>query len=647
MGSTIDASLLDADAMDEQMGGSTKAATMSGSTARLSVAHVAREKKDKGTSDFGEALSDSFRLDLDDVNGEVVLLRWGADLVMESPVGEDGARNAELMRYGKGRTHSLQLISHIEGNGTPLPILRRLLQLDGNMLLVPPPSPIADPVGADLMDIPRVLSRIQSDCAQSTETKSCIAVATASSARPAHLPPSLCYASVLCVSGVKPIESYNRLSALTLLSVLKPRMAAHDEGKHDGSVDLLISGCEVSLWLGEQFAADLHRTFPKLKIVTLSANKLLGQLGQSSPVPQLNFAFHDASLDLTNSPILLISQSGGTFATLACANLLQSFTPHIFAVTSEWDTQVASAIRRHAAGKISFRSYIFTTFAGIRPAEPCTVSVAATHQLLTQILLHLMQHVHRHVSPGMWAEASQHECTCGSTFAPSEVAELAQLNASNIRALSDIVGIQEEAGEPICETATSAALRAQGRKWAQHVLEGPISWMLCAAYIAVTVVSANTPFSLIYFAVEECARHRRHSTLMYNSTASCTCDGATPMHLTEDADTYAAWLLARYVIRVLDALVYIFLPWWTTVYTQSAPDSHAQRLKPACAPEPSALTAMVWIALCRCYYVLCKVVHGCTGSLAVCCLLATSHMLHSAWRLMSPSFLLSRTRMRL
>ena len=76
--------------------------------------------------------------------------------------------------------------------------------------------------------------------------------------------------------------------------------------------------------------------------MTLSANKLLGELGQSFPVPQLNFPFHGSSLDLKETPCLLISHSGGTFATLACSNLLKSYTPYIFAVTSEWDTQVRS-----------------------------------------------------------------------------------------------------------------------------------------------------------------------------------------------------------------------------------------------------------------------------------------------------------------
>ena len=40
-----------------------------------------------------------------------------------------------------------------------------------------------------------------------------------------------------------------------------------------------------------------------------------------------------------------------------------------------------------------FESRIFATGVGVRPAEPCSLTVAATHQLLTQILLHLMYSV--------------------------------------------------------------------------------------------------------------------------------------------------------------------------------------------------------------------------------------------------------------
>ena len=160
---------------------------------------------------------------------------------------------------------------------------------------------------------------------------------------------------------------------------MKKRMRMRDEivGSSDGaeidrqrrSVDLLIIGCEVSLWLGEQFHADLHRVFPRLRIVTMSANKLLGQLGQRLPIPQTSFPFHDGSLNLFDTPCLLISHSGGTFSTLGCCNLLKSFTPHIFAVTSDWDTQLTASIRlgAHGRSKKTMASYVLTTHVGFRP----------------------------------------------------------------------------------------------------------------------------------------------------------------------------------------------------------------------------------------------------------------------------------------
>ena len=40
--------------------------------------------------------------------------------------------------------------------------------------------------------------------------------------------------------------------------------------------------------------------------------------------------------------MLLISHSGGTFPPLNVSNLLKGYTPHLFVVTSEWDTQARS-----------------------------------------------------------------------------------------------------------------------------------------------------------------------------------------------------------------------------------------------------------------------------------------------------------------
>ena len=52
------------------------------------------------------------------------------------------------------------------------------------------------------------------------------------------------------------------------------------------------------------------------------------------------------------------------------------------------------------------RSYIFVTHVGLRPAEPCSISVVATHQLLTQILLYTMYYI-RHFDVRRTATASR------------------------------------------------------------------------------------------------------------------------------------------------------------------------------------------------------------------------------------------------
>ena len=91
---------------------------------------------------------------------------------------------------------------------------------------------------------------------------------------------------------------------------------------------VVITGCEVSLWAGEQFASDMRLVFPKLKIEVLSANKILGSLGQRFAVPQPGFPHHRSALFLSKTTmVLIVSHSGSTFSSLASANLLKVVTP--------------------------------------------------------------------------------------------------------------------------------------------------------------------------------------------------------------------------------------------------------------------------------------------------------------------------------
>ena len=87
---------------------------------------------------------------------------------------------------------------------------------------------------------------------------------------------------------------------------------------HANRVYLLI---KVSLWVGEQFASDLGAVMPGMSIKCISSNKILSLLGQNLPGPQTGFDFSEETWDLTNTIVLIISHSGGTFAPLAVRKL--------------------------------------------------------------------------------------------------------------------------------------------------------------------------------------------------------------------------------------------------------------------------------------------------------------------------------------
>ena len=295
---------------------------------------------------------------------------------------------------------------------------------------------------------------------------------------------------------------------------------------------------------------------------------------------QAGFLFHGESHSFRKSVVLLLTHSGGTFATLACANMLKAFTTDLFAVTSEWDTQVARVVREglclydtclrplyhmhmhmhmhmHAhimhiciciriwlqvarvvreglpgdrrKQNISFMSYVFVTFAGPRLAEPCSVSAVAMHQLLTQLLLHTMRYLKQPKGADQQLTSGSAHAPFGATYLREEVHELAELNDGSVDALENIV---RRGG------ALNARLRRQGHHWAQHILEAPLSWLLSLAYIGATVIGGGTPLSAVLAAAAEGSGG-------------------------ESGDGVPRWAAA--LVGVVDTLVYAFLPWWTTV----------------------------------------------------------------------------------
>ena len=78
-----------------------------------------------------------------------------------------------------------------------------------------------------------------------------------------------------------------------------------------------------------------------------------------------------------------------------------------------------------------FNSRIFTTDVGIRPAEPCSLSVAATHQLLTNLFEYICVVI---LSDEKFRSVTKARIT------EQDLKTLERCNRMNIDALSEIVG---------------------------------------------------------------------------------------------------------------------------------------------------------------------------------------------------------------
>lgn len=178
-----------------------------------------------------------------------------------------------------------------------------------------------------------------------------------------------------------------------------------------------------------------------------------------------------------------------------------------------------------------------------------------------------------------------------------EAQELAELNRINLSAISDIIGGPAETADgklEIVETEVSQQLREQGRRWADHVLEGPISWIMSAIYICVTVIYGATPLSALLDAVHtwvdpaeatipelDVFNYTNVSDALFDALQGGGVTGPTAEAVMLEAARALAragrgdevlgeaesdvWSTIGYIVAAVDSMVYLFLPWWTTV----------------------------------------------------------------------------------
>ena len=112
---------------------------------------------------------------------------------------------------------------------------KRLVQLENNKFIKPLQDDTPDPVLGDIGDIPRICANIQDDWQD---------------------------------------IGLNRTTAWHLGQCIQKRLRGRVSGTvqtETNGVDILVTGCEVSLWVAEQFCADLLKSFPKLGVKAVSS----------------------------------------------------------------------------------------------------------------------------------------------------------------------------------------------------------------------------------------------------------------------------------------------------------------------------------------------------------------------------------------
>lgn len=319
-----------------------------------------------------------------------------------------------------------------------------------------------DPIADDINSIPRILHDIKTDWENPASLNCC----------------SADYLIYLLVEKVQRFEKRQRLMFKAgLLSQIRQMPA----------VDLLITGEENSLWLGERFARDLKIVFPFLNIVTISANQILQQLDRG--FERLNIG--------RDSLVLAITQSGQTFSTVQAIDLFdhlssQGVIGELFILTGELSSFINSTQGKGGLTTITHSSLnnqspqgsdgldrcrVFLNGSGRRIAEPSTVAVAAARQTLTELLFYLakqMRHKFPHCEP------------LGMTLNTESLMVLAMMKEDFIsKNVLQIIGTNLQ-GKSIKST-TQQTLVKSGRHWANHITETPLAWAIHALYIVISV----------------------------------------------------------------------------------------------------------------------------------------------------------------
>ena len=265
-------------------------------------------------------------------------------------------------------------------------------------------------------------------------------------------------------------ESPNRRTAAAFAAALfscaagKAEAKSADASMSAGGVELLLLGIENSLYLAERFAGDLARVFPHLRVQAADAVAYC-----EDPDP-----YHVDPGTVT----LALSHSGQTFNTLDAVKFIQALhalgkAGPVFVMTGEVDTLMGAAVGQQVSAGAPWEARVFDTGAGWRTAEPATVSTAAMHATLTELLLHLTRLA--------LAQRGDNTRPFGLAAVQNDVLQLDASADLAVPRAESLLGCTAEGWH--IETAERDMLRKQGRYLARMITEPALVFLFTALHL--------------------------------------------------------------------------------------------------------------------------------------------------------------------
>jgi hypothetical protein len=210
----------------------------------------------------------------------------------------------------------------------------------------------------------------------------------------------------------------------------------------------------------------------------------------------------------------------------------QNVIREFFVLTGEPTSFLGSSLTKPTFSGEPFSRRIFVNDSGRRLAEPATVSTAATHQTLTELLFYLTRQMH------LTFPKSQ---PLGMKLSPEGLLALERMNNEFLlQSVPELMGVSTT-GE-IQKTRLHRQLIQGGRKWALHIIETPLAWAIHALYVLITV-GWTIPFGHTNPLVQ---------TLFQGIFSVCK----LPQNV---VDVFIPWL------TLADIVIYIFGAWFWTL----------------------------------------------------------------------------------